>query len=98
MNLEIKKFWTDSNYIVVADWLHGCGVGGMESRCIWALIKDGYEIFSFRGESELQPLKFDVSGKIIEAKELPPCTTYRFVGNEYTEEEMLRIIKLKAFL
>jgi len=98
MHPEIKKFWKDSGYIIVVDWALGCGPSGMYCRCHWVLVKNEMEMFQDRGMSELQPMEFNASGRAIEPKDLPPCTAYLFHGETYTEEQMLRIIKLKAFL
>ncbi len=84
MHPEIKKNLIDQNYTIICEWLHGCGSDGMQSRCYWTLMKDGREVFNLRCMSELQPIKFDMSGNILIAKELPPCSIY------YMENIMMR--------
>ncbi len=86
MHPEIEKFWKDSGYTIVIDVLQGtypCDLW----RFYWVLLKNELEA-GYAGISE------DVPQGTWQA----PCTTYFLHDNKYTEEVMLKIIRLKALL
>jgi len=87
MHPKIKKFWEDTGYEVDTDVLVGPGSADSPWRLYWFLMKDEKQL-RLIGMSDIQR-----GGKV-----RPPCTTYFINDREYTEEEALRIIKLKVFL
>jgi hypothetical protein len=88
MHAEIKKFWEDSGYAVETDVLLDDGEGPW--RLFW-FIKGEKEIRCV-GMSDFLPRGLKVSDP------KPQCTAHIFDGETYSEEEMLRIIGLKAFV
>ena len=91
MHPEIEKFWTDLDYILVDDTIEfeiGCW------KTYWTIIDmDGYykggryEI-GYAGVSHPYPTG------IKNVK----CGIYFFNEKEYIEREMLKIVRLKAFI
>lgn len=92
MHSKIKKFWEDAEYYIETDvMLPG---DDMPFILFWFLMKDGKPIKCV-GQSD----PYDRSSEAYkQLAEDPPCTVYFLDAGEYSEEEMLRIIKLTAFL
>lgn len=86
MHPEIKKFWESKGYKIVVDILEGTYPDDLW-RFYWVLVKDGRQV-EFAGVSNDQP----------QGTKDAPCTTYLLNHKEFSEKEMLRIIKQKAFL
>jgi len=91
MHPEIEKFWTHSGYYVETDIMMPC-----EHPYIlfWFVMKADKQLWCI-GQSNSYDRKSEAYEQL---KEDPPCTIYYFNEKQYTEEEMLRIIKLKVFL
>ena len=91
MNSEIEKFWTHSGYYVETDVMLPCC--DEPYILFWFLMKDERQLHCV-GQSE----PYDRNSKEFkDLKEKPPCTRYFLEGKEYSEEEMLRLIRQKAF-
>jgi hypothetical protein len=86
MHPEIEKFWEDTGYTIVIDILQGTYPHDLW-RFYWVLLKDEWEV-GYAGISEDVP----------QGTKQAPCTTHFLHDKKYTEEEMLKIIRLKAFL
>jgi hypothetical protein len=92
MHPEIEKFWTHSGYYVETDVMLPCCDDPF--ILFWFLMKDNQQLWCV-GKSD----SFDRNSEAYkQMKENPLCTVYYFYEEQYTEPEMLRIIKLKAFL
>ena len=88
MHPEIKKFWETSNHEVI----QAVPIGSISDDTKWR------ELFYIREE---QTLTFVVCiSEIIIGNNIPNNYTYYFLNQSkpYSEEEALRLVKLKAFL
>jgi hypothetical protein len=82
MHPEVKKFWEDAGYTVVVDILQDD-----LWKFYWVVVKNGLQV-KFVGISDVHP----------PGTKDAPCTIYILNAKEYSEEEMLRMIKLKVLL
>lgn len=82
MHPEIEKFWKDLGYYIIIDVLQSD-----LWRFYWVLMKNERQI-KFAG----------VSDDVPQGTKKAPCTRHFIDDKEYSEEEMLKIIGLKAFL
>jgi hypothetical protein len=93
MHPDIKKFWEDAGYTVETDVMLPCC--DIPYYLFWFILdKNGNQL---RCVGQSNPYDRD-SEAYEQLKEDPPCTVYFLYENRYTEQEMLRIIKLKDFL
>jgi hypothetical protein len=91
MHPEIKQFWTHSGYYVETDVMLPCC--DIPYYLFWFLMKDDQQI---RCVGQSAPYDRD-SEAYKQLQGDPPCVDYYFDGKYYTEQEMLRIIRQKAF-
>jgi hypothetical protein len=94
MHPEIEKIW--NNFQLEHYFAIGWDKEGKYYECIWSIM-DRENCEKCVGKSELELLDFDSEGLPITPKYIPPCTIYFFKDKEYSEQEMLRLVKLKAF-
>lgn len=87
----MKKFWNESGYEVETDIM--LPYDNIPFRLFWFLVKDDKQV---RCVGQSDPYDRD-SEAYKQLKENPPCTVYFFKEEKYTEQEILRIIKQKAF-
>jgi hypothetical protein len=92
MHPEIEKFWTHSGYYIETDIL--LPGDGIPYYLLWFLMKDDRQLKCV-GQSEPYDRKSEAYKQLIGN---PPCTIYFFDEKGYTEDEMLHLIKMKAFL
>jgi hypothetical protein len=92
MHPEIEKFWTHSGCYIETDIMLPCD--DIPYRLFWFLMKN-YKQIRCVGQSDTYDRN---SEDYKQLKENPPCIVYFLYGKEYTEREMLKIIKLKVFL
>ena len=88
MHPDIIKFWADSGYEIEMLSPVNNGYDG-EWRMLF-YVKKGDEYGELAGVSEI------MFGTVGDGD--PKCSTYLLSGKWLTEEEMLKLIKLKAFL
>jgi hypothetical protein len=88
MHTDIEKFCTDLGYDVITDVVVGLASAGKPWRLYWFVKKDG-KLLNLMGMSDLQSP---------DQMKTPKCAIYTLNNKDYTEEEMLKIIKLKAFI
>jgi len=104
MHPEIKKFWEDTGYGIDTDILIGPGSAVDPWRVYWFLVENGPEPWDQKqircvGMSDLIPGRSsEAHQQWVKDGQLAPCTIHILNDIEYTEEQMLRIIRLKAFL
>lgn len=89
---EIEKFYTHSGYYVDTD-VFLLPVGS-PWRLAWFLMKGDVQV-RLIGQSDLM-LGWGESNQ--QRPNPIKCTIYLWEGKEYTEEEMLRLIRQKAFI
>lgn len=83
MNPLIEKFWNDAGYTI--SQIHPGGnptTGELEQRYLWCLMMEGTYI-GLVGMSGTSQMK---------------CDYYFFNNKKYSEDEMLKIIRMKAFI
>lgn len=92
MNPLIQKFWNDAGYEIVLV-LPGSNptTGDFQWRYWWTLKKDGV----YFGTAAISEKLDMISSR--EEKNIK-CLFYYFNGQEYLEEDMLKIVKMKAFI
>ena len=83
MNPLIEKFWNDAGYTISHIRPGGNPTTGeLEQRYLWCLMVEGTYI-GLVGVSGISQMK---------------CDYYFFNNKKYSEDEMLKIIRMKAFI
>lgn len=93
MNPLIEEFWKKVGYVIVRldpDLSDITSYVKYEYRYIWYFMKEGFYI-NVAGTSEL----FNES---YHQQDVIKCHFYMFDGKQYLEKDMLRILKMKAFI
>jgi hypothetical protein len=93
MHPDIKKFWEEAGYSVETDVM--MPHDDFPYILFWFLLDENDQQVKCVGQSQTYERDNEAYKQL---EEDPPCTIYLLDENKYTEEEMLRIVKLKAFL
>ena len=92
MHPEIKKYWENAGYEINTDvFMPGEGIPYI---LFWFLMNGDRQLKCI-GQSDTFHRNSEAYNQLIED---PPCTNYYFNNRLYSEEKMLRIIRLKAFV
>lgn len=99
MNPLIEKFWNDAGYEVVqVNPGSNPTTGDVELKYVWWAMRKGVYL-GIVGESEAYNDSeiFDKFCRQLPIKNIK-CDVYFFKGQTYLEDEMLKIVKMKAFI
>jgi hypothetical protein len=83
MHPDIEKFWKDLGYTIDIDILQSD-----YWKFYWAVHRVGKYPYQYVGQSDPVP----------PGTKKAKCTLYFIDGKEFSENEMLKVIKLKAFI